>query len=111
MPGLELTYDDLRSEIGLFVGSGRASTDWDTTAAADIRKILASACRRFYYPTLNADSGELYRWSFLETEFTINLMAGKYKYDLPEKFAGLVDTLDYAEGSELTPLSQAPDRS
>lgn len=99
---LELTYSDLREEIGFAGGFGRSG--WDSTQDADIEIVLKTGLRKFYWPILNPQTGEMYRWSFLEEDFPLKLAPGQYQYGLPERLTRIADPFQYAIQSGLAPM-------
>lgn len=72
--GLALTREELRSEIGFYLGYGRDSSVWDSGQLANINTCVAKGLRQFYAPTpLSGDNGVMHKWSFLEPMSTVTL--------------------------------------
>ena len=116
MATLQIDYDVLRREIGRFANSGRSASDWDSTQETDIEDALQKGLRRFYWPELEipnpngpADK-EVYHWSFLQERFPLNLVAGAYRYDLPQSFNRMAEDFVYSDGSKQFPLERVSDR-
>lgn len=83
---LALTYDDLMEEIGFFLGWGRDSTTWGTGTGSrleEIKGILKSGLRQFYWPTGG------HKWSFLEPAASLSTVAATEDYDLPQDFGSM----------------------
>jgi hypothetical protein len=70
-----LGYDDLRKEIGAYLGFGRTTASWSTGQADTIASCLQSGLRQFYTPPVL--QGEMYahEWSFLRPQATMTIWA------------------------------------
>lgn len=66
-PTITADFDDLRREIGRYLGYGRASGSWSADEIQDILDILKSAQRRVYFP-IDPRNGRGYKWSWLMKE-------------------------------------------
>jgi hypothetical protein len=102
---LSLTYNELRAEVGTFLGYGSDVTLWaqddSLSAAANaqrqkkrelVESCVRSGLRRFYSP------GN-YEWSFLRPTTQINIPSGSVDVRLPLNFGGL-DGPMYYHGDE-----------
>jgi hypothetical protein len=96
---LKLTYKDVYSRIGEYLGVGSAPTGSDLLA---VKNIVKRGYRRFLMP-IDASDGKGYSWKFLERTTTLSVVANKSTYDLPAGFNGIVGQLRYT-----TPLSVNP---
>lgn len=108
MSDLHITYSKLRRAVGVHLGSGRSDSDWDTNAESDIEAVIESGLRAVYWPVLDEKTGETYRWSFLEQDLPVQLVAGQSDYTLPEEFASLKAAFSYPDGSENRPIAVVP---
>ena len=74
---LSLSRDEIRSEIGDFIGYTRGSTSWNADEVADIDAVLKNGLRQFYYPPIVAIEGNerktSHQWSFLKPIDTITV--------------------------------------
>ena len=104
---LAISYEELRREIGRFIGIGRDSDAWTTDQATDVSDILRAGLRKFYYP------GE-HRWSFLCPTATLDVAADDFDYDLPLDFCGMWSNFSFAQGAvqrNVTPMEEHDLRS
>ena len=81
---LTLTYTDLLSEVGLFLGWGADSSNWSTNQSTSVAACVDAGYRRF----LRADGK--HKWSFLRPVTSLTTTADDYDQDLPDAFGGLV---------------------
>lgn len=80
---LEITYNELRRELGRYLGLSRDPDDWTDLEATDIADIIKSGLRSFYWPQGHC-------WSFLMPNATLELEAGQRSYDLPDDFNNIL---------------------
>jgi hypothetical protein len=89
---LSLSVDDLRAEIGHFLGYGRGPTfdepEWTTLQANNIRAILKSGLSQVFTPPPLSEGQAAHNWSFLRPFATLTLESGKSTCDLPATFGG-----------------------
>ena len=71
--------------LGL-TATGTAPTSTDLTTCKDI---CMRGLRQFLYP-IDMRTGEYWEWSFLRPLHTMNLLDGKYRYQLPEDFSSII---------------------
>lgn len=95
---LSLTIDDLRAEIGKFLGYGRGATKfaeaaWTTSQLNDINVLLKSGLSQVYTPPPLAPGEAAHEWSFLRPQTTLTLESGKSTVDLPADFGGFSDSI------------------
>jgi hypothetical protein len=95
MSTLAMTYANLRSAIGDFLGYGTDSSAWDTQQTTDINNALASGLRRFYTPMVMPGEGKAHQWSFLRPKYSFDTVAADFDYDLPAGFAQIIGPIDF----------------
>ena len=112
---LQIDYDTLRSEIGIFRGYRTAPSLWSADKVADVRKVLRRACWRFYWPIITKQKKyekqepEIVRyvWSFLKPSETLTTISGENRYDLPDDFTDFSSPgFNYAPGTEKQMVSK-----
>lgn len=72
MANFEIDNSELVRAVLLQTGLGRDPAEMDEATEADVRSILRSGLRRFFFPL---QDGFTYQWRFLETPFTISAEA------------------------------------
>lgn len=89
---LTLSNDDLRAEIGSFLGYGRGSVfnevAWSVPQTNDITSVLKSCLGFVYRPVPLRPGGAIHNWSFLRPFATLTIPADSYSAPLPEDFGG-----------------------
>jgi hypothetical protein len=106
MADLHMSYDKLRRAIGVHLGIGRdPDNEWDANHEADVEACIESGLRASYWPVLDEKTGESYRWSFLEKDVAITLVAGTTDYSLPSEFGSLTGTFTYPDGNGNRPIA------
>lgn len=93
---LSIGFPELQSEVGFFLGYGRA--DWSAAKEADIDRIIQSGIRRVYYPSALSVEMAGYEWSWLKPTETIDIESGEADYDLPDDFGRLIGGIHYSPG-------------
>ena len=96
MANLRLTYSDLYTRVSNFLGltdTGTAPTGTDLTTCKDI---VQRGLRQFLYP-IDIRTGDYWEWSFLRPLHTMNLLDGKWRYQLPEDFSSIITDPTYEE--------------
>lgn len=90
---LSLTIDDLRGEVGLFLGWGRGTPSgdeaWTSAKAAAINSCVKSGLRQFYYPPPVEGQENAYDWSFLRPTATFTIPTATSSLALPDDFGGI----------------------
>jgi len=104
MPGLTVTYDDLRRELGRFLGWGRDFTIWTEDQKIDSEDIIKSALRRVYWPTEIQMGMVDYQWSFLESTAVVNCKAGQQEILLPDDFGDIVGKIFFKNQIAYPPI-------
>ena len=107
---LSLSYDEIRAEVGHFLGYGRDVTAWvDSEALADARRserkvkreniesCLRSGMRQFYYPPPLFGERMGHDWTFLHPTSTMALVSGTHTYELPSDFGGVEGPVTFAD--------------
>lgn len=93
---LSLSYTDLSSQVGYFLGYGRTSANWSASQLADIDAVVQAGVRQFYFPPAVQGVEPGYSWSFLSPVTTLTCIINDYDYDLPDDFGRIVGDLTYA---------------
>jgi len=96
MANLRLTYSDIYTRISNFLGltaTGTAPTGTDLTTCQDI---CQRGLRQFLYP-IDDRTGDYWEWSFLRPLHTMNLLDGKWRYQLSEDFSSIITDPTYSE--------------
>jgi hypothetical protein len=99
---LEVTYQQLQTEIARYLGWTRDFTQWTTEEAATIEDLIRNGLRQFYWPGPLQD-GSTIRWSFLSPQASLNLSASAYAYELPADFGGNARSFSFEADSDLAP--------
>lgn len=81
---LSLSIDDLRSDMGDYLGYGRTYASMSAKQTARVDALLKTGLRKFYIPALKGIPP--HEWSFLKPITTLALIADDYDYDLPDDF-------------------------
>lgn len=101
---LTLTFADLKTAIGQYLGVSRTVGSWTAETAADVGRILSAAQKQFYEPYYRPVPQaplKVHVWSFLRARAAITTGSGTQTYTLPEDFAGFLD--DYLSISFTSP--------
>lgn len=104
MADLALTWDDLRSEVGFYLGHGRTSSAWSADETATINAVVDAGYRNFIYPRPLPGMVKAHEWSFLRPSATIDVVANEYKYNLPSDFGGFDGTMVVESTNSYPPL-------
>lgn len=104
MAQLGLTYDDLMSATGDFLGFGFDSSTYSAASTNTCDRIVQSALRKFYYWRGLVDGNSFTGWSFMNPTATLTLVAGTQVYDLADDFADTDGPFEYAAGLTLPPV-------
>lgn len=108
-PGkLQVSFDDLRRELGRFLGWSRDPEKWSSDQKLDADDIIRSALRRVYWPT-DTQLGQVdHQWSFLESTVELTLQSGQVAYDLPEDFHDIVGPWYFRDRIAYGPIKVLP---
>jgi len=93
---LQISYDELRREIGRFLGYDRDPDDWESAQTTDVTDILKSGLRNFYWPNIGE---QRYVWSFLRKLDTIETAADTSSYLLAADFEGGLEGFTFSSNS------------
>lgn len=89
---LTLSIDDLKGEIGAFLGYGRGlpfgEPAWDTRQTNNITALLKSGLSNVYTPPPLSPNEPSHNWSFLRPFAELTLLSGQNTLDLPDGFGG-----------------------
>lgn len=92
MESLLLSVDDLKGEIGAFLGYGRGTAlgeaAWTTAQTNNIRSVLKSGLSHVYTPPPLSPNEAPHNWSFLRPVASLVVPQGQSSCPLPETFAG-----------------------
>jgi hypothetical protein len=91
---LTLSYDEIRRELGRFLGVGVDFGSWSSETTIDVADVIRRGSRRFYYPEVSmlpegSESLAGHKWSFLQSELSVSLATGTTYHDLPSDFVCL----------------------
>jgi hypothetical protein len=105
MSNLRLTYENVYTRVSNFLGltaTGTAPTGTDLTTCKDI---CMRGLRKFLYP-IDSRTGDYWEWSFLRPLHTINLLDGKWRYQLPEDFSSIITDPTYSEDDSFKKMAR-----
>lgn len=97
---LSLGYGDIRSEVGMFLGWSRTSTNWTSDQSDQIDSIVDSGLRQFY-------SANIAGWSFMKLTGTITTVNGTGSYDLADDFGSPRGFFTFPSDTGYPPLELA----
>jgi hypothetical protein len=91
---LSLTYDEIRRELGRFLGLGVDFSSWDAATVVDVADVIRRGSRRFYYPEVSmlpegSESLAGHKWSFLQDELSVSLAIDTLYHALPSDFVAM----------------------
>lgn len=81
---LDLTYDELRTQVAFHLGFG--SSGWNANAVAAIDLSIRNGWRRFLYSSLVPGTRKRWEWSFLRKSWIFDTVSAKSEYLCPEDF-------------------------
>lgn len=98
---LNLQKTEHFAEAADYLGWGRDSTGWDSTQQEELKRLVQSAQRRFYFGAMPEGAAEVYGWTFLKPVATVQLVTGSAVAPLPDDFGGFegLATVSLASGS------------
>jgi hypothetical protein len=70
---LQITWSDLETEVGRFLGLDRTVGNWTANETADVLAIITRGLRQFYFPTRTNPQEAAHRWSFLRPQSTLTI--------------------------------------
>jgi len=98
MADLQLDNAEVVRAVLQQAGLGRTAANMDTATEADVRAIVRSGLRRFYYPT---HQGYTYQWRFLESTFAVSA-EDKYETGTVEVADGTITLTSGTWPSDIT---------
>lgn len=104
---LTLTFDDLKSEVGFFLGYG--SSGWSAAQETEIEKRVNTGYRRVLYPPATRGVPPGYEWSFLRPTTILSISSDDGDYDLPDSFGRLIGEFHYAPDKHYAPVKRIPE--
>jgi hypothetical protein len=75
---LQLTYAEIRREVGRLMGWNRdpaGTPPWTADQISDAADMIAGGLRQFYYPPILPGEATMHRWSFLKARTTLTTNA------------------------------------
>ena len=94
---LTLSIDDLRAEIGHYLGYGRGvpfgEGAWDIYQTNNIKALLKSCLSNVYTPPPLGPNEPPHSWSFLRPLASLTLLSGNNTVPLPDGFGGFEEPL------------------
>lgn len=85
---LNLTLDDLRAEVGSFLGWTRTAAMWTADKLVEINAQVSSALRKFYFGAKVGMDEPIHNWTFLKPVSTVGITSGVNTAALPDDFGG-----------------------
>lgn len=102
---LSLSIDDLKAEIGHFLGYGRGTTfsepAWTTVQTNNITAVLKSGLSQVYTPPPIRPGEASHNWSFLRPYASISITSGNATVALPDDFGGFEGPLKISSSSAM----------
>ncbi|MDO8302148.1 MAG: hypothetical protein Q7T18_02805 [Sedimentisphaerales bacterium] len=98
-PTLSISYTELLSEVGRYLGYGRDTAQWSEEERTDVDSVINSGLRQFYVPPPISENDKSHSWSFLKPIDAVTTIAGQSIYDMPDDFGGIEGDLTYEAGS------------
>jgi len=105
MSNLRLTYEDIYTRISNFLGLTKTGTAPTGTDLDTCRDICQRGLRQFLYP-IDARTGDYWEWSFLRPLYTMNLLEGNWRYQLPEDFSSITTDPTYSEDDNFKQIAK-----
>ncbi len=120
---LSITYQDLLTEVGRFLGYGHDQFKWTPSQQDEVDRYVQAGVRQFYYPPAVQGLEPGHEWSFLNPTAEITTEEGEGSQDLPDDFSRILGNLHYdaeihavpvvivSQGRIMALLQQNKDRS
>lgn len=110
MTSLAISYSELKSEVGFYLGFTRDTTSWTAGNLAEVVEYIKGGVRQFYWPPPlspqeTGGKPQLIRWSFMSPQATLSVSNGTFLYELPANFGGTVRSMTYADNASASPLT------
>jgi hypothetical protein len=68
---LNITFTELRTEIGRFLGLDRSYANWSADEILDVTACIKRGLRNFYFPPRTDNAQAAHRWNFLRPRSTL----------------------------------------
>jgi len=101
-----ISYSDLMSIVGRFLGYGPTSTDWTVAQTAEIDEYVQAGVRQVYYPPVMEGVEPGYEWSFLKPRTALDTTADDAAQDLPADTGRVLGNFYYEESEHRRPVVQ-----
>lgn len=86
---LAITLSDIRTEVCDYLGIGRTYSSASATDQARVDAIIKAGLSSFYF------NKAAHRWSFLEPETTLAIVAADSAYDMPDDFGFILSPFTF----------------
>lgn len=93
---LNLTREELREEVGRFLGYGRSYENYNQYEKEDVKSWIRRGLRQFYSPPPVPGTVKSHEWNFLRPSATLSITSGTASYTMPEEVGSLVGNFVYA---------------
>ncbi len=87
---LSVSYDDLMSDVGHFVGYGANVDEFSLAELEEVDRYVQSGIRQFYFPPAMPGVEVGCDWSFMRPTGTITTVIGESVIDLPDDFGRIL---------------------
>lgn len=104
---LALSYEDLRKEVGFYLGWQRDPDGWNTKQIESIESCVRSGLRQFYFPPVLPGMAASHEWSFLRPSVALKVPSGSLEISLPDDFGFIDGPITYG-GSDTAIPSTIP---
>lgn len=94
-PDFALSFTDLQTEVGFFLGYGRTAANWSTDQTDVVAMCIKGGLNRFYAPPALPGEPVAHRWSFLRPKYSFDTTASDFDYDLPDDFGQVVGPIHF----------------
>ncbi len=104
---LDISYPQLRRNIGRFLGIGRNPQGWTQNNTEDVEDILQAGLRQFYWPSIPGREGspaKSHSWSFLRRDVVLKFRAGQVTASLESGFSKLTNVV--VSGKKISVVSE-----
>ena len=102
---LSLTREELREEVGRFLGYGRNYDQYNQYEKEDVNSWIRRGLRQFYSPPPIPGTAKSHEWNFLRPTGTLSTVASTATYSMPEEIGSVVGDLVFA-GEQAKPSVQ-----
>ena len=99
---LKITFTELRTEIGRFLGLDRTYANWSDDEILDVNACIKRGLRNFYFPPRTNNAQAAHRWNFLRPRNTLVIWP-----DVVAADAVTISTAVYASPNTTVTASEA----